>query len=120
MLNSCSSAGAGDEAVELVEQAAVRRGQQLPGDGAEKRRRDERGGHQRADGAAQRHVGARDQPAHRRRHDAADDRRRGREDEGGDQRIDEGRIGEQLGEVVEREAALVGEAVDTPATTSAA
>ena len=43
--------GAGDHAVELVEQAAVGRRQQLPGDGAEEGRRHERGRHQRADDA---------------------------------------------------------------------
>ena len=63
---------AGQRAVELVEQAGVRRRQQLPGDGAEERRRHERGRHQEPHGAAERHVGARHQPAHRRRHRAAD------------------------------------------------
>ena len=63
---------AGDGAEGLVEQPAVGRRQQLPGDGAEKRRGDERGRHQRPHGPAQRHVGARHQPAHRRRDQAAD------------------------------------------------
>ena len=39
-------------AVELVEQAGIGRRQQLPGDGAEERRRHERGRHQRAHGLA--------------------------------------------------------------------
>ena len=98
-------------AIELVEQPRVRRGEQFPGDRAEERRRDERGGHQRADGAAQRHVGARHQPAHRRCDHAADDGGRGRKDDGGDERVEEGRIGDKAGEVVERETArLVGQA----------
>ena len=64
---------AGEQPIDLVEQPAVGRGQDLPGDGAEERRRHERGRHQRADGAGERQVGARHQPAHRRRDRAADD-----------------------------------------------
>ena len=63
---------------------------------------------------AQRHVGARHEPAHRRGDDAADrrptlvaiDQRR-------EQRLEERRVGEQRGEVGERRSAvLVGEGVD--------
>ena len=63
---------AGERAPELVQQARVGRGQHLPGDGADEGRRHQRGHHQRAHGAADRHVGARHQPAQRRRDRAAD------------------------------------------------
>ena len=86
---------AGEDAIELVEQPAVRRRQKFPGDRAEKRRRHEGGRHQRADGLPPRHVRARHQPADRRGDHAADRRGRGGDDRGGEQRIEEIRIGEQ-------------------------
>ena len=103
---------AGDFAKQLVEQPAVGRGQQLPGDGAEERRGDERRRHQDAHGAAQRHVGARHQPAHRRRHHAADQCRQGRERKGGEQRIEIGGVRHQPVEIADGERAVfVGEGV---------
>ena len=100
-------------AIELVQQAAVRRRQQFPGDRAEKRRRHERGRHQRADGLPPRHVGARHQPADRRGDHAADHRRRGGDDRGGQQRIEEIRVGEQRDEILQRRMPrLVGEGED--------
>ncbi|MHC2431926.1 hypothetical protein ACVIST_008671 [Bradyrhizobium elkanii] len=101
---------AGEQPVELVEQPRIRRRQQFPGDRAEKRRRHERGRHQCANGLPPRHVGARHQPADRRRDDAADQRRRGRDDRGRQQRIEEIGIAEQRDEVLQRRMpALVGE-----------
>ena len=98
-------------AVKLVDQAGIRRGEQFPGDCAEEWRRDEGGGHKRADRPAQRHVGAGHQPAHRRSDEAADHRGRGRENDGGDERLAEGGIGDKAGEVVEGQPArLVGQA----------
>ena len=65
-------------------------------------------------------VRATSQPM-RRGDEAADHARRDGDDQGRDQRIEEGRIGDQLAEIVERErAGFVGEAVIRPATTSAA
>ena len=67
--------GAGDGSIDLVQQAAVRRSQQLPGDGAEKGWRDEGGGDQRADERTKWQIGTCHQPAHWRGHGAADDGR---------------------------------------------
>ena len=67
--------------IELVQEAAVRRGEKLPGDGAEERRRHERCHHQQAHRPTKRHVGARDQVSHRRRDRAADDTDRDRQRE---------------------------------------
>ena len=83
---------AGQVAEELIEQPAVRRRQQFPGDGAEKGRRHERRRHQQPYGAAQRHVGARHQPAHGRGDSAADERGQRGELEGGEQRIEIGGV----------------------------
>jgi hypothetical protein len=105
--------GAGQEAKELVEESAVRRGQQFPGDGAEERRRDEGGGDERANELAARHVRARHQPSHRCGNQAADDGGAGRDDRGRQQRIEEVGIGEQRDEVLQRHViSLVGQAVD--------
>ena len=105
--------GAGQGAIELVQQSAVRRGKQFPGDRAEKRRRHERGRHQRPDGLSARHVGARYQPADRGCDQAADHRRGGGDDRGGQQRVKEIRIGEQRDEVLQRRMPrLVGERID--------
>ncbi len=99
-------------AIELVQQPAVGRGQQFPGYRAEERRCHERGRHQRADGLAPRHVGARHQPADRRCNQAADHRRRGGDDRGRQQRIEKIRIGEQLDEILQRRVSrLVGECI---------
>ena len=65
---------AGHEPIELVEQPTVRRRQQFPRHRAKERRRHERRRHQRADELSAGHVGARYQPADRRRDDAADGR----------------------------------------------
>jgi hypothetical protein len=97
--------GAGDGAERLVEKATVRCRQQLPGDRAEEGRRDERRGDQRAHRAAQRHVGAGNEPTHRRCDDAADRRRAHGQDQGRDQWIEEDRVGDEQGEIAEREAA---------------
>ncbi len=111
---------AGHEAIELVEQSAVGRRQQFPGDGAEKRRRHERGRDQRAYERPSRHVGARHQPPHRRRYDAADHGRGGGDGRGGHQRIEKIRIGEQRDEIPQRQAAgLFGERCRSRATTAA-
>ena len=114
MLNRCSSASdARHQSIELVEQSAVGRRQQFPGDGAEKWRRHERGRDQRADELPPGHVGARHQPPHWRCDRAADRRRRGCDDGGGQQRIEEIGIGEQLDEILQRQViGLVGDAVD--------
>ena len=104
---------AGQQSKQLVEQAAVRRRQQFPGHRAEKRRRHERRRDQRADELPPGHVGARHQPSHRRCDDAADRSRGGRDDGGGQQRIEEIRIGEQRDEVLQRDMiGLVGDAID--------
>ena len=103
---------AGDDPVELVEKPAVRRGEDFPGHRAEERRRHERCRHQRADGARHRHVGARHQPAHRRRDDAAREAGRDRDDESGHQRIDKLRLAEQRAELIERERARLRRRVD--------
>ena len=104
---------AGHETKQLVEQAAVGRGQQFPGDGAEKRRRHERGRDQRADELPPGHVGARHQPSHRGGDGAADDGGRDRDDRGGQQRIEEIGIGEQRDEILQGQVVgLVGDAVD--------
>ena len=103
-------AGAGGRAIELVEEAAVGRGQQLPGDGAEERRRHERGHHQHADGAAEGNVAARHDPAHGRGDEAADEADRGGDDERGRERLEEHRIGEERDEIGQRDVArAVGE-----------
>ena len=52
----------------------------------------------------ERHVGARHQPAQRRRDQAADRAHRDGDDQRRDQRVDEARIGEQRDEVAERRA----------------
>ena len=96
--------------VELVQQPAIGRRQQLPGDGAEERRRHERGHHQNAHSAPQRHVGAGHDPSHRRGHQAADDADRRGNRQRCQQRVDECGIGEQRMEVGERRVArAVGE-----------
>jgi hypothetical protein len=64
-----------------------------------------KGGDEGAYCAAQRHVGAGDEPAHGRGDDAADRGRARGEDQGRDQRIEEDRVGDELAEIVEREAA---------------
>ena len=63
-------------AIDGVDDAAVRRRQDLPGDGAEEGRRHEGRRHEAAHDAAARHVGARDEPGERRRDDAGRERRR--------------------------------------------
>ena len=101
MLNR-GSLGAGEIAIELVQQSAVGRRQQFPGDRAEKRRRHEGSRHQRADGLPSRHVGARHQPADRRGDQAADHGRGGGDDRGRQQRIEEVGVGEQRDEILQR------------------
>ena len=95
-----------DGAIELVQQPAVGRGQHLPGDGAEERRRHERGHHQDAHRLPRSGMSVRAtiQPIgaatrQQTRLDGAGD------DQRGQQRLDEGRIGEQGAEVGEREVA---------------
>ena len=108
-----SDSAAGDEAIELIEQSAVRRRQQFPGNRAEEWRRHKGGGDQRADGLPAGHVGARHQPSHGGGDQAADDGRTRRDDRGRQQRIKEVGIGEQRDEVLQRHMiGLVGEAVD--------
>ena len=97
---------AGRRPVDLVEQPAVRRRQQLPGNRAEKGRRHERSRDQRAHGAAQRHIRARDEPTHGRGEGAADDARAGRQDERRRQRIEECGIGDESLEIVEGKGAI--------------
>ena len=112
---------AGERAIGLVEQAAVRRRQQFPGDRAEKRRRDERRGDQqrarvRRSGmsvrATSQPIGAATTQQTTLELVARITRR--------DQRIDEGRVGDELAEVVEREARRRGRrGCNRPATRSA-
>ena len=118
MLNRCSYSPSPNRVrAQPVEDAAIRRGEQLPGDRAEKRRRHERGGDQRADKAAQRHVGARDQPGQRQRRGGGAERHAEGDLDRGQIGGGEGRIGRQAGEVAERQPTrVVGDAVpDQPA-----
>ncbi len=103
----------GHQAVKLVEQSAVGRRQQFPGHSTQKRRRHERRRDQRADELPPRHIGARHQPSHRCRDEAADRGGGDGDDRGGQQRIEEIRIGEQRDEILQRRViGLVGDAVD--------
>jgi hypothetical protein len=104
---------AGNDAVKLIEQSAVGRRQQFPGNRAEKWRRHKRGRDQRADELPTRHIGARHQPSHGRGDGAADHGGAGRKDRRGQQRVEEVGIGEQRDEVLQRHVAgFVREAVE--------
>ncbi len=108
--------GVGIEAEEplipLVQQAAVGRRQDLPGDGAEEGRGDEGGHHQQADQPVAGHVGARHQPGERRRDHAAGRRHARGDAERRHERRDEGALAGEAGEIRQRQrAVLVGDAI---------
>ena len=106
------SSSAGHGSVQLVEHAAIRRGQQLPGDRAEKGRCHKRRGDQRPNDAPQRQVGAGDQPGERQCRGAGAERYADRDFERRQIRRPEARIGRQPDEIPECHcAAIVGDAV---------
>ena len=89
---------AAERAEDLVEEAALRRAEQAPGERAEQRREIVRHHHHLLEEAAARHVGTGDDPRH---HEAEHQRHHGGGDRHGERVEDDLRVFEQAGEIIQ-------------------